>query len=159
MNKKRKFTNNSLWWLDINILNTNSILFNYLTESNIFTIQLSHTYYYYYFLINKNNLNILHFSNLDATVIGGKVGVNCYYITTQTTVCDFKILIKILFYNKLQSISQVYLGNTWIEREVREFYSVFFTNLLDSRKLLSNYNYNNNLEYNQFNNIIYDINI
>lgn len=72
---------------------------------------------------------------------------------------DFKILTKILFYNNLQSISQIYCGNTWVEREIREFYNILFFNLLDSRKLLSNYNYNHNLEYNQFNNIIYDINI
>lgn len=159
MNKKRKFTNNSLWWLDVNILNTNNVLFNYLTESNIFTIQLSHKYYYYYYLINKHNLNTLYFFNLDATVINSKTKINNYYITTQTVMSDFKILTKILFYNNLQSISQIYCGNTWVEREIREFYNILFFNLLDSRKLLSNYNYNHNLEYNQFNNIIYDINI
>lgn len=133
-------------------------MFTYLTESNLFTIQLSRTYYYYYFLINRNNLNSLYFFNLDATVIEGK-NYNTYFVTTQTIISDFKILIKILFSNKLQSVSQIYPGNTWVEREVREFYNIFFTNLLDSRKLLSNYNYNSNLNYNQFNNIIYDINI
>ena len=158
MIKKRKFTNNSLWWLDVNILNTNNILFTYLTESNLFTLQLSKSYYYYYFLINRNNLNSLYFFNLDATVIN--IGdFNSYYITTQTIISDFKILIRVLFTNNLQSLSQIYLGNTWIEREVREFYSIFFTNLLDSRKLLSNYNYNHNLNYNQFNNIICDVSI
>ena len=158
MIKKRKFTNNSLWWLDINILNTNNILFTYLTESNLFTLQLSKSYYYYYFVINRNNLNSLYFFNLDATVVN--VGdFNNYYITTQTIISDFKILIAVLFTNNLQSLSQIYLGNTWIEREVREFYGIFFTNLLDSRKLLLNYNYNHNLNYNQFNGIVYDMSI
>lgn len=147
-----------MWWLDINIINTHNILFTYLTESNLFTLQLSKLYYYYYFLINRNNLNSLYFFNLDATVVNNE-DLNTYYIATQTIVADFKILIKVLFTNNLQSLSQIYPGNTWVEREVREFYSIFFNNLLDSRKLLSNYNYNHNLNYNQFNNIVYDISI
>jgi len=124
----------------------------------LFTLQLSKSYYYYYFLINKNNLNSLYFYNLDATIVGDQ-NFNSYYIATQTIIADFKILIKVLFANNLQSLSQIYSGNTWVEREIREFYNIFFNNLLDSRKLLSNYNYNHNLNYNQFNNIIYDISV
>ena len=45
------------------------------------------------------------------------------------------------------------------ERENKEFNNIFFQNLNDTRKLLSNYNYNKNLQYNNFNNIINDINI
>jgi Ni,Fe-hydrogenase III component G len=47
----------------------------------------------------------------------------------------------------------------WCEREVREFNKVNYVNLTDTRKLLSNYNYNENLQYNNFNNILNDIKV
>ena len=37
-----------------------------------------------------------------------------------------------------------------MERELKESNNIFFLNLIDNRKLLFNYNYNNNLEYNHF---------
>ena len=46
-----------------------------------------------------------------------------------------------------------------MERELKESNNIFFLNLIDNRKLLFNYNYNNNLEYNHFNSIINDIKI
>lgn len=48
---------------------------------------------------------------------------------------------------------------TWIEREIKEFNQINFINLIDSRKLLLNYNYNLNLDYSNYNNIINDLKI
>lgn len=68
-------------------------------------------------------------------------------------------MVDILVDKNIQSISSVYSGNSWIEREVREFNKIFFVNLNDTRKLLLSYNYNDTLHYNNYNNIINDINI
>lgn len=158
MNKKRKFVNSSLWWLDTNILNTENIKFKYSYESNIFFLKISKLFYYYYFLINKKNLNSLMFSNLDSVLISSS-NKNNYYLAGQTIFCDFKFMLEVYSNTHLHSISGIYSGNSWVEREVKEFNKVFFINLNDSRKLLLNYNYNETINYNHYNNIIGDINI
>lgn len=94
------------------------------------------------------------FYNLDALICKNK-----YNLGVQTFFGDLQLLIEVNFINKLNSLSTVYSGNIWIERELKETNNVFFINLLDNRKLLSNYNYNNSLEYNQFNSIVNDIKI
>ena len=158
MKKIRKFNNNSLWWLEINLLNTNNFIFSYKKNNNIFYLTVEKNFYYFYFLILKNSLNTLLYYNLDVTLI--KYLNNCtYYNSTQTIFCDFKIMIISNILKQINSISSIYKGNTWIEREIKEFYNIYIINLIDSRKLLLNYNYNYNLNYNQFNNIISDINI
>jgi len=156
LNKKKIIINNNLWWLDYSILNLDNIKFKYFYFSNIFYIKLIN--FFFFFLINKNNLNNMFFYNLDALVYN-KNNLNKYYIGTQTFFFDLQILIEIKFNNKLQSLSKIYSGNTWIERELKEVNNILFINLLDNRKLLSNYNYNNNLEYNNYNLILNDIKI
>jgi Ni,Fe-hydrogenase III component G len=69
------------------------------------------------------------------------------------------LLLNINVANNILSISKIYFGNTWVERELKEFNNIYFIGLIDSRKLLSNYNYNNKLNYNQFNSIISDLKI
>ena len=95
------------------------------------------------------------FSNLDAVVVD-----NCSYnISLQTFFYDLQIFVNINIIEKLSSLSKLYFGNTWIERELKENNEILFKNLTDNRKLLSNYNYNKSLEYNQFNSLINDIKI
>jgi len=156
LNKKKIIINNNLWWLDYSILNLDNIKFKYYYFSNIFYIKLIN--FFFFFLINKNNLNNMFFYNLDA-LIYNKNNSNKYYIGTKTFFFDLQILIEIKFSNKLQSLSKIYSGNNWIERELKEANNILFTNLLDNRKLLSNYNYNNSLEYNNYNLILSDIKI
>lgn len=144
--------------MDVNILNTNNIDFNYSKENNIFFLQLSSVYYYYFFLLNKKNLSSPLFSNLDSVLIS-YTDNNNYYCVSQSMFSDFKIIVNILVGRNIQSISGVYSGNSWIEREVREFNKIFFINLNDTRKLLLNYNYNDTLYYNNYNNIVNDINV
>jgi len=152
MNKKKKLITNNLWWLDYSILNSTKIKFKYYYHSNLFYIQLIN--YYYFFLISKKNLNNMLFSNLDATIQERN-----YYISVQTFFFDLKFFIEIKFKNYLFSLSSIYSGNTWTERELKESNEVFFINLADNRKLLSNYNYNDKIEYNQFNTMVGDIKI
>ncbi len=142
-----------MWWLDYSILNTNNIKFKYYYFSNIFYIKLIN--FFFFFLINKKNLNSMLFSNLDAVIVD-----NCSYnIGIQTFFYDLQIFVNINIIEKLSSLSKLYSGNTWIERELKENNEILFKNLTDNRKLLSNYNYSKDLEYNQFNSLISDIKI
>jgi len=156
MNKKKIQITNNLWWLDYSILNLNSINFKYFYSNNIFSIKLKN--FYYFFLINKFNINSTYFYNLDATILN-KVVNKSYVISTQTFFYDLQLLLNINVANSVLSISKIYFGNTWVERELKEFNNIYFIGLIDNRKLLSNYNYNNKLNYNQFNSIISDLKI
>ena len=156
MNKKKIITNNNLWWLDFSILNLNNIKFKYFYFSNIFYIKLIN--FFFFFLINKNNINNMLFYNLDSLIFNNNIN-DKYNCGVQTMFFDLQVLLEINFNNKLTSLSGIYSGNTWLEREMKEMGNITFLNLLDNRKLLSNYNYNNNLEYTHFNSIINDIKI
>jgi len=156
MNKKKIQITNNLWWLDYSILNLNSINFKYFYSNNIFSIKLKN--FYYFFLINKFNINSTYFYNLDATILN-KIVNKTYVISSQTFFYDLQLLLNINVVNSVLSISKIYFGNTWVERELKEFNNIYFIGLIDNRKLLSNYNYNSKLNYNQFNSIINDLKI
>lgn len=87
------------------------------------------------------------------------MGINTYLLAYQSIFFDFKFLIETQFKQRITSVSSIYNGALWIERETKEFNSIQYTNLLDTRKLLSNYNYNTELQYNNFSNIINDLKI
>lgn len=155
-NKPKQFSNLSIWWLDYAILNTNSINFKFSLTNNIFYININNNNFLNFFIINKKNLNSIHFYILDNVIISSE---NKYFLTYQSIFFDFKIFI-ITRYNKhLNSISKIYFGSGWQEREAKEFNNVPFIGLNDTRKLLSNYNYNAEIQYNNYNNILNDIQI
>lgn len=156
MNKKN--TNYLIWWLDFTIINLNSFSFKYSNLNNIYYINIKEKYLYFFFLINKYNLNTLNFYNLDITNYK-IINEYKYFIAYQSIFFDFKILIDTKFLKYTQSLSTINKGTLWLERENKEFSLIQYQNLNDTRKLLSNYNYNNNIQYNQFNNIINDLKI
>lgn len=157
MNQKN-IMNYLTWWLDFTIINVNSSTFKYSQLNNIYYVNIKEKYLYFFFLINKNNINSLNFYNLDITnyKILNKYK---YFIAYQSIFFDFKILIDTTIKNTIQSLSTINKGSLWLERENKEFSSLQYTNLNDTRKLLSNYNYNNSIQYNQFNSIINDLKI
>jgi hypothetical protein len=158
VNKKKNFSNYSLWWLDTNILNINNLHFKYSYINNIYFFKLDVKFYYYFFLLNSKNINTLNFYILD--ILNYKnINLNNYFLAYQSIFFDFKLLVETQFDKNISSVSTIYKGASWIERETKEFTSVQYNNLTDSRKLLSNYNYNSNLQYNNFNNIINDLKI
>lgn len=157
MNQKN-IMNYLTWWLDFTIININSSTFKYSQINNIYYINIKENYLYFFFLINKNNVNSLNFYNLDITNYK-LVNKYKYFIAYQSIFFDFKILIETNFKNKIQSLSSINKGTLWLERENKEFSLIQYNNLNDSRKLLSNYNYNNSVQYNQFNSIINDLKI
>lgn len=158
MIKKRNFTNNSLWWLELHILNTSNTTFQYSKTNNVFFLDVTSSFFFFFFLINKKNLNTAYLHPLDGVILKEN-GYTQYLLPTQTIFFDFKILISLKTALRLQSISSIYSGNSWVERELKEFNGVNFSNLNDTRKLLLNYNYNTDLQYNQYNTIINDIQI
>lgn len=158
MIKTNNFKNYSLWWLDVCILNSNIINFKYSYNNINYILNLSEIYFYFFFLLNKKNLNTLNFYFLDIMLIKNANNLN-YYAIYQSYFFDFKLLIETKFSKYITSVSTLYSGILWVEREVKEFSQSQYINLIDSRKLLSNYNYNNELLYNNYNNIINDLNL
>ena len=157
MNKKN-IMNYLTWWLDFSIINANSINFKYSQINNIYYINIKENFIYFFFLLNKHNVNSLNFYNLDIT--NYKLINNYkYFIAYQSIFFDFKILLDTTIFKNIKSISTINKGSLWLERENKEFSSIQYLNLNDSRKLLSNYNYNDAINYNQFNNIINDLKI
>lgn len=139
-----------LWWLEFSILTTQSISFKYNKYNNIYYLNMQN--YYYFLLLNKFNLNTLFFFLLDCTILNKK-----YYLSIETLFYDFKILVSSNINKSLVSVSNIFFSNSWVERELKEVNRVNFINLKDSRKLLLNYNYNSELVYSNYNNIVNDL--
>lgn len=78
-----------------------------------------------------------------------KLSNNFYYLTNYNCMLTNS---QILFVTKLHknfnlsifSVSTFFLGSQWVERELKEFYNLFYVNLNDSRRLLTDYTNNFN---------------
>jgi len=156
INKNKQFSNLSIWWLDFSILNTKNTKFKYSLTNNIFYINIHNNFFLTFFIINKKNLNNLLFYILDNLVVSSE---KKYFLTYNSIFFDFKIFITTKFSKQINSISKIYFGSSWQEREAKEFNNIVFIGLNDTRKLLSNYNYNTELQYNNYNNILNDIQV
>lgn len=152
---KKKLSTSNLWWLDFGILGLDNLNFYYNKFNNLQIINIS--IYFFFFLLQKKNLSVYLSYILDSTII--KHTNKYIYTYMQTHFYDNQILIKSKNSLLPISISSVYSGNNWVEREIKEFNNVFIQNMKDSRKLLLNYNYNTDLQYNNYNNIINDISL
>lgn len=144
------------WWMDYAILNTYTNNFKYNKTNNLYYLSIINSTLFFFFLINKKNINSLLFSNLDA-VITNETNRKFYHITLQTFFFDHKILITTSTTTNFYSISSIYSGNIWLEREIKEMSCTNFLNLSDTRKLLLNYNYNTDLVYNNYNQIVNEV--
>lgn len=138
----------------MSILNTSVNSFNYSKNNNIFFFKLNT--FFNFFFINKKNLNSLYFYVLDCSLINF-LNINYYYIAYQSFFFDYQILLESKFFKRIASISTIYSGNSWVERELKEKNKFIYINLNDSRKLLLNYTYSNSIEYNNYNHIINDL--
>jgi hypothetical protein len=56
----------------------------------------------------------------------------CYFMGVNLNV-------KFVVEGKLLSLSYIYSGLSWVERELKEFNSIFISGMRDTRKLLTNY--------------------
>lgn len=152
----KKINKSVSWWLDCMILNTHTNKFNFNKSNNIYYLTVAKSFLPILILINKKNLNSLLFSNLDAVIVN-EVYKKTYHFTLQTIFFDHKILLTTSTTTYFYSISSIYFGNTWLERELKEMTTTNFLNLSDTRKLLLNYNYNVDLIYNNYNQITNEI--
>lgn len=149
-----KFNLLTIWWIDFFILNVNSTKFLINKINNYHYFLLDNSYIYIYFLLNRNHINTLLFINLDSTIL--KDIKRCYY-TLQTVFFDYKMLLITTFNTSIMSITTLYNGNVWLERELKEMNNIEFLYLTDTRKLLSNYTYDDTLLYNNYNIIINEV--
>ena len=150
----KKINTLAMWWFDTCVLNTNYSSFYYNKIDNYYYITTSPLHIYIYMLINKKHVNSLLFSTVDATLL---TEYKLFYYVLQTFFYDYKIMLFTTYIKNLLTLSTVYTGNTWLERELKEMHNVAFLQLLDTRKLLSNYTYNTKLTYNHYSNIVNEV--
>ena len=148
------FQPNTLWWVDFSII-LNMPIFFFQKFTNNFYLQLTNRAHYFYYLITLNHINSFLFYILDATA--ANLSKNNLIIAHQSVFFDYKIISITPIKNSIQSISKLNKGSTWLEREDRELNDTNYNNLADSRKLLLNYNYNEDVFYQNFNHIVNDV--
>lgn len=134
------------------------MLFRYSLSSNIFFLNLSKKLLYYFFLINKNNINTYYFYIVDSAVVTNYEKKE-YLVNIQSVFYDLRITLVSNFKNTIHSLSKIYKSSSWVEREIKEFDLILFQNLNDTRRLLTNYNNNRDLQFNNFNHILNDLHI
>ena len=78
------------------------------------------------------------------------------HVPYQSFFFDQKILISYQPIKRVESLSTLYKGSVWLERELREESRVPIQNLKDTRKLLYNYDYNKKINYNNYSYILND---
>lgn len=144
----------TIWWTDFYILNTNFNKFLINKTNNYHYFLINNAHIYVYFLLNRNHVNTLFFINLDSAIV--KELKKCYY-TLQTVFFDYKMLLTTTYNTNIISITTLYNGNVWLERELKEMNNVEFLYLTDTRKLLLNYTYDDTLLYNNYNTIINEV--
>ncbi len=152
MNVKH-FKHNNLWWIDFSII-FNSCIFLSQEYTNNYYIQLSNKTHIYYYLLILNHVNSFLFYILDITSF--KLKKPNLINTHQSFFFDFQVTAITKNTNTINSISKINKGCVWLEREDRELNNTNYNNLTDSRKLLLNYNYNSNVSYSGFNQIVSD---
>lgn len=114
---------------------------NFYFKTNDFTnkifINLLKNNYYNYSLINLLNFTNFFFlyeivANKAQNIINISVLFNCF-------ITNLNLIYLINIKNKIKSISNIYPSSIWIERELKEMNNIFFIDLKDSRRLLTDY--------------------
>ncbi len=148
------FQPTTMWWVDLSIILPTPLFF-YQKWTNNFYLQLSNNTHYYYYLITLNHINTFFYYILDMTSI--RLKTNQLIISSQSLFFDYKVITLTNYKKNIHSLSRINKGSTWLERENKELNYTNYTNLIDSRKLLLNYNYNDESIYYNYNQITNDI--
>ena len=108
---------------------------------------------YLHFLLLKNTLNNLFFFKDLTFLTKTKQLIYCYScFLTGSKLSVFKKSKK-----NVVSLSNIFFSQNWFEREISECNLIFFINLKDNRKLLTDYGYrndHNSLSYSQYNGVL-----
>lgn len=153
--KKKLINARNLWWIEFFSLQITNVKFTYNHIDNINKLIISNSYINLLFTVLKNSTQTTFFSIVDYSVVSANNKYAVY--VAQSFFKNIKLNIFIDVKNQLLSLTNLYYGNMWIERELKEFSNIYVLNLYDTRKLLLNYDYNTSITYNSFNNIITDI--
>ena len=145
----------SLWWVDHPLININSIKYRYSYKDNIFFVDIK-DHYYLFFLLNKKNMYSIYLYILDLVYFKSTASSKNLHVPYQSFFFDQKILISYQPIKRVESLSTLYKGSVWLERELREESRVPIQNLKDTRKLLYNYDYNKKINYNNYSYILND---
>lgn len=107
-------------------------------------------------ILLKNSLLNIWF-NVDCS-INKLTGVN---VIIQTHSCVFTnqriTLLSKSKNNNFDSLSKIFFSTNWTERELQEFSTLKFTNLCDSRRLLTDYTYHNNIFFENYKTTSYNV--
>lgn len=120
------------------------LIFNTSTINNINLIECkvdSFCYYWFntFLKFELTNINFFHDMSL---IKYNKLNIQTFSVIS----CLFfysSLLVNTTHQFDISSVSSIFSGSTWVERELSEFNSIFFIGLKDSRRLLSDYLSNN----------------
>lgn len=141
-------------FLELNSTKINFLTLNCYKNSSNLLINLSSRETLLTQLLLFTNFTSLY-SYIDATYYFGKeksvyfTTFSCFYNDVRLQFYSNIIIKKIPFIN---SISKLFIGSQWVERELKEFFKIFFINLSDTRRLLTDYTNIPDNTYNIFNN-------
>ena len=145
----------SLWWVDHPLITTNNVKYMYSYKDNIFFIDIK-DHYYLFFLLNKKNMYSLYLYILDLVYFRNITSSKTLYVSYQSFFFDQKTLLSYQPTERVKSLSSLYRGSIWLERELREESRVSIQNLKDTRKLLYNYDYSKKISHNNYSYILND---
>ena len=136
------FRPSTMWWVDFSIIFNNYLFLNQQYTNNFYLQLLNHINSFLFYILDSSTVNLKK---------------NQLIINHQSIFFDYQVTTLTNINKKINSISKLNKGSTWLEREDSELNKTNYTNLADSRKLLLNYNYNLEVSYTGFNQIISDI--
>ncbi len=142
-----------LWFL---YSNNTQFLYNSIDKIYQIQIRTSITNLWWWLLLNKKSVYNTKVLVRDAGGIITKTNkINLYYtIINLIDNYNFKINLNL---NNLTSLtySNIFLGCSWLERELSEFIGIKFSKLRDTRRLLLDYSVKKGLNIKNYNKIIY----
>lgn len=94
--------------------------------------------YYWSLAFNKLNWGAMYFP-VDLALWKTSQKLQLQVISSCFFKKDFIHFISAAETNKLMSLSRLFTGFSWVEREAKEFFHVYFIGLKDSRRLLTDY--------------------
>lgn len=132
-----------------------------LTAANELHFLLPSSHYFWFHLCLRVNLTKVYFPrdmfcNINDSKVFLLVPTSCY-------LTNYNVMVHTEFLtgDPVKSLSLIFFGFSWVEREVKEFFNIFFWGLKDTRRLLTDYVSlsTNNSEYKTtpYNHLIQDI--
>lgn len=111
----------------------------YICNPNVLNVKISYSFFFYFCLCLRNELTKLYFAQDMSLISKGldiitQLNMSCYHTSSSISINTVSPKLSIF-----SSISPIYSAFTWVERESAELTGIFFKNLRDSRRLLTDY--------------------